>query len=243
MSMAAVQPAGRGLLGAVKAFDAGALRRSLVRDDEFGHYRRGRAHLLLRNKRESRWRQELLAWLREHVHPGLPRAYYGLVLGHDLHISTYAELYVQHYHATEPDPFTGRIGWLEDVGRVSRGKVTTAFRDFEIDNLIAESATYGDYKYHEVGTSATAEANTDTALVATSGIARATGTQVEASAAVYRSVATVTADATETWQEHGLFNNTSGATLLDRSLISPTVSVVASDQVTFTYEVTKTAES
>lgn len=243
MSMAAVQPAGRGLLGAVKTYDAGALRRALVRDDEHGHYRRGRGHLLLHNRRTSAWRREALAWLREHVHPGIPRAYYRAVLGHDLHVSTYAELYVQHYHATEPDPFTGRVGWLENVGLVSRGKVTTAFRDFEIDNLVTDSTTYGDFKYHEVGTSNQAEANTDTALITTSGIARATGTQVEAAADQYRSVATVTADTTETWQEHGIFNNTSGATLMDRSLISPTVSVVASDQVTFTYTITKTAEA
>jgi hypothetical protein len=245
MSLAAVQPAGEGLLGAVKSFDAGALRRALVRDEtgQHGHYRRGRERLLLRNKRESVWRQELLAWLRDHVHRGIPRLYYDAVLGHDLHISTYASLYVQHYHATQPDPFTGRMGWLEDVGRVSRGKVTIAFRDFQVDNLVTDTTAMGDFKHHEVGTSATAEANTDTALVTTTGIARAVGTQVEASAAVYRSVATVTADTTETWQEHGLFNASTGPTLLDRSLISPTVAVVNLDTVTFTYEVTLTAEA
>jgi hypothetical protein len=245
---AAVQPAARGALGAVKTFDAAAhaarLRQELVRDDERGHYRRERAGLLLHNQPSGpTLQQRALAWLRDTVHPEIPRWWYRLTLGHDLHVSTYASLYVQHYHASEPDPFTGRLGWLENIGLVSRGKVTTAFRDFEIDCLVADSVTYGDFKHHEVGTSATAEANTDTALVATTGIARAVGTQVEAAADQYRSVATVTADTSETWQEHGLFNNSSGATLMDRSLISPTVAVVASDQVTFTYTITKTAES
>jgi hypothetical protein len=218
--------------------------REFVRDSTgLGHYRPGRERLLLRNKREpSRWRQKGLDWLVRNVHPNAKRAYYTAVLGHDLHLSTWAELYVQHYHATEVDPFTGQMGWLEDVGLVSKGLVTTAFRDFEIDQLIAESSLYGDFKYHEVGTSTAAEANTQTALTTTTGIARATGTQVEQAANIYRSVATVTADTTETWGEHGIFNNTTGATMLDRSLISPTVAVVNLDQVTFTYDLTKAAE-
>jgi hypothetical protein len=154
MSMAAVQPAGTGLLGAVKTFDAAALRRALVRDDLNGHYRPGRERHLLHVQdaaRREAWQKLLLAWLRDHVHPGLPRTYYRAVLGHDLHVSAFATLHVQHYHATEPDPFTGRTGWLENVGLVSCGKVTTAFRDFEIDCLVTDSTTYGDFKYHEVG--------------------------------------------------------------------------------------------
>jgi len=47
-----------------------------------------------------------LAWFRDHISRDIPRWWYQLVLGHDLHISTYADLYVQHYHASERDPFT-----------------------------------------------------------------------------------------------------------------------------------------
>lgn len=239
-----------------------------------GHYRRSRRGLLHRTQPEPgrpTTQQRALGWLRDHVHKGIPRAYYNAVLGHDLHTSTWARLYVKHFHYGQPDPFTGKLefnleayrwltkpdqwgnvdaakerlayGWMEDVGLVSQGKVTVAFRDFEIDNLITDSTTYGDFKYHEVGTSATAEANTDTALITTTAIARVAGTQVEVSAAVYRTVATVTADTTETWQEHGVFNATTAGTLLDRSLISPTVAVVANDTVQFTYELTKSAEA
>lgn len=211
-----------------------------------GHYRKSRQKLLHRNQLDPMQlapQARLLAFLRDHVHPKVPSLYYKAVLGHDLHISTYARLYVKHFHATERDPFTGKLGWLEDVGLVSEGKVTVAFRDFEITNLVTDSTTYGDYKFHEVGLSNQAEANTDTALITTTAIARATGTQVVASAAVYRSVATVTADTTETWQEHGIFNASTSVTLMDRSLISPTVAVIASDTVQFTYEITKTAEA
>jgi hypothetical protein len=165
------------------------------------------------------------------------------VLGHDAHISMMAELYVKHYHATQVDPFTGQLGWLENVGRVSQGKVTTAFRDFLALMLVTDATTMGDYKYHEVGTDATAEANSQTALIATSGIARVSGTQTNPSASTYQSVATVTADTSETWQEHGLFNASTSVTLMDRSLISPTVSVVASDTVQFTYTLTLNAEA
>lgn len=219
----------------------------LMRNDEHGHYRLGRRHLLHRTQPDPSQptpQARLLAWLRDNVHPCIPRGYYQAVLGHDLHVSTFARLYVKHFHASELDPFTGELGWLEDVGLVSQGKVTIAFRDFEIDQLIAESSAYGDFKFHRPGTSATAEANTDTALVTDAGL-EATGTQVEVSAAVYRSVATVTADTTETWQEHSIRNATgaTGGTMMDRSLISPTVAVVAADTVQFTYEITKAAEA
>ncbi len=217
----------------------------LVRDDKLGHYYKDRKRYLYHNKKRSFWRHNVLAWLRDHVWSAIPRLYYNLVLGHDLHVSTYAELYVRHYHANERDPFTGKMGWMENVGLVSRGKVTTEFRDFEVDQLQTEDSSYGDFKFHRPGTSAQAESNADTGLIADAGL-EATGTQTEgATADIYKSVATVTADATETWQEHSIANATGagGGELMDRSLISPTVSVVNNDTVEFTYEITKNAEA
>lgn len=238
-----VMPAPSGAVGAVKTFDAANARGLYVPDHINGHYRPERAALRFEvRERPEPIQQRVLAWLRDNVHPGLPRAWYELVIGHDLHLSVYAELFVKHFHATQPDPFTGELGWWENVGLVSEGKVTTAFRDFLSDQLRTDSTAIGDFKYHEVGTSATAEANTQTALQTTSGIARVSGTQA-GTAPEYVSVATVTADATETWQEHGIFNASTSGTMMDRSLISPTVSVVASDQVTFTYTLSMAAES
>jgi len=197
----------------------------------------------------------MLAWLRDHVHPGIPRAYYNLVIGHDLHISVWSELYLRRYHYGQADPFTGRRelalvngvwkeGWWENCGLRSRGKVTVAFRDFEVDQLQVETAAYGDFKFHEVGLSTTPENNTHSALQTTSGIARATGTQAEGTTAdIYKSVGTITADTTETWEEHGIFNASTGPTMMDRSLIVPNVSVVNLDDVEFTYQITKNAEA
>lgn len=241
-----VFPAPSGVLGVQKTFDVRAVRRLYIPDFVTGHYKRERAELLLKNKKvEPSIQYKILSWLRDNINKEIPNNWYKLVLGHDLHITVFAELYMKHFHATQLDPFSddGKIGWLEDVGLVSRRKVTTAFRNDIVDNLVTDTTAFGDYKFHEVGTDATAEANTQTALIATSGIARATGTQVEASANVYRSVATVTADATETWQEHGIFNASTSGVMMDRSVISPTASVVASDQVTFTYEITFNAEA
>ena len=247
MSVAHSQTAPSGRLTLVRASDErmAELRKQYARDDTLGHFKPAREGLLYDVQRFSTTpaQQRLLAWLRDNIHPGIPRAWYRLVLGHDLHISTWAELFMRHYHATERDPFTGEMGWMENVGLVSSGKVTTAFRDFEALNLVTDSTTYGDYKYHEVGTDATAEANSQTALIVTTGIARAVGTQTNPTGSTYQSIATVTADTSETWQEHGLFNASTSVTLMDRSLISPTAPVVASDTVQFTYVLTKNAEA
>jgi hypothetical protein len=245
MSVAAgTLPSPSGSLSVVKTYDVQKYRAQYVQNDVTGHFRPERAGLLLRNKKlVVPTQQKILAFLRDNVHKDLPRKWRELVLGHDSHISISAALYMKHFHATWRDPFTGKMGWWEDVGLVSRNKVTTAFRDNIVDNLVTDTTAFGDYKFHEVGTSNQAEANTDTALITTTGIARVAGTQVEASANVYRSVATITADATEVWQEHGIFNIVTAGVLMDRSLVSPTASVVASDNVQFTYEITFNAEA
>ena len=221
----------------------------LIRDDENGHYWADRANLVYEKKNWGEaWQAKMLAWLRDNIHPEIPRAYYKAVLGHDLHVSQYAELFTKHFHTSQRDPFTGRdTGWLENVGRVSVGKVTAAFINFEALMLVTDATTIGDFKYHETGTSNQAEANTDTALITTaisgSLAARVAGNQTNPTAPTYQTVATLTATGTATWQEHGVFNASSGVTLMDRSLISPTASVVNLDTVTFTYVLTKTPEA
>jgi hypothetical protein len=225
--------------------DPQVLKDYYVEDRVFGHYRKDREHLLLQNapRADEAAQQRILAWLRDHVNQDIPRHWYQLVLGHDLHLSTFATLHFQHYHAHFRDPFTGEMGWWENVGLAGTQKVTIAFRDFIVDQLQTDTTAMGDYKYHEVGLSATAEANTDTALLSTTGIARVAGTQTEVAADQYRSVATVTADTAETWQEHGIFNAATSVTLMDRSVLSPTAPVNPSDTVQFTYTLTENAEA
>ena len=218
--------------------------RGLVQHEN-GHYSRDRQQYLYHNATRSTWRKNVLAWLRDHVSVKIPGLYYRFVLGHDLHLSTYAELYVRHFHASERDPFTGEMGWMENVGLVSRGKVTVEFRDFQVDQLVAETSEWGDFKFHRPGLGTNAESNADTVLQTDAGLT-ATGTQLEgATADIYKSVATVTADATETWEEHVINSQTGagGGILMDRSLISPNVSVVNLDTVEFTYQITINAEA
>lgn len=235
----------------------------LVCDFEEGHYYKSREKYLRRNAVRSFWRQRVLAWLRDHVNPDIPRLYYNLILGHDLQISTYAECYVRHFHYGQPDPFTGRVeyhvvrvngemllrpGWWENVGLFSCRKVVVAFRDFEIDQLITESSEYGDFKFHRVGTDSTAESNTQTDLIADAGITTAAGSQVEQAADIYKTVSTITADAQETWNEHCVRSQTglAAGTMVDRS-VQPgsfaAVSVEISDTCEFTYQLTKNEEA
>lgn len=133
-------------------------------------------------------------------------------------------------------------GFIEDLGWLSGAKVTTAFRDEIVDELFSATASeFADFDYHEVGTSTTAESNAHTALQTTSGIARATGTPNDGGS-TYSSVATITADSTESWEEHGIFNNTTSVAMMDRNLTGGQ-SVNSSDQVEYTYTLTVNAEA
>ena len=209
------------------------------------------------------FQRKALEFLRDKVNKNIPYLYYMAVLGHDLHVATWGDLYARHWHANwanplHPDKYElpldadfATCPWLKDImlmgfsenlGWLSGGKVTDIFVSEEIDELVSTTGTeYADFDYHEVGTSTQAENNNDTALITTTSIARATGTPTDADP-IYRSVATITADASETWQEHGIFNNTTGAALMDRNLTGGQA-VVASDQVQYTYELTKNPEA
>ena len=100
------------------------------------------------------------------------------------------------------------------IGQPKRARrdrvVTTAFVDFVVDQLIAETSVFGDYKYHDSGIGVVAEAITDTAMGTATGEARSTGTQVETDHDTYKSVATDTYAGTFAITEHGLFNVVTG---------------------------------
>jgi len=135
-----------------------------------------------------------------------------------------------------------KSGIVEDRGIVATHEVTDTFVAELVDALQAGGvAAFDDYKYHDSGTDNTAEDQTDTALGAACGDARTTGTQIEgATANIYKSVATHTYGGTYSIVEHGLFNASSGGTLMDRSLISA-VAVESGDKIEFTYELVCTS--
>lgn len=236
----------------------------------------------------TNWQRKMLELGNKYLSPNFSAHYYYAVLGHDLHVSTFGDLYGRHWHRGWVNPFdpdrrdapldpgfttlidthyvshecdlpmcpaqtwpnsadlialaSRQWGFVEDLGWLSGAKVTDAFVSETIDELVsAASSEFADFDSHEVGTSSAAEDNSHTALQTTSGIARAAGTPTD-SDPIYQSVATVTADATETWEEHGIFNNTTGAAMMDRNLTGGQA-VDSLDEVEYTYQLTLNEEA
>lgn len=131
-------------------------------------------------------------------------------------------------------------GSTVNYGVLSRRVVTTAFVNFVVDQLQTETSVFGDFKYHDSGVGTTAEASGDTAIETTDGESRATGSQTESAANAYRSVGTISYTTTKAITEHGLFNDATAGTLMDRSVFSA-INVVNGDSIQFTYTLTLTA--
>lgn len=141
-------------------------------------------------------------------------------------------------------------GTVVDYGLASMRVVTTAGVNYLVD-AFQNTTELENLKYHGIGTNNTAEAAGDTALGAESTTAlnpdstRATGSTTEgASANIYRTVGTLTADNTIAAVEHGIFSQaaTGGGTLWDRSVFS-TVNLASGDSLQTTYDATFTAGS
>lgn len=134
-------------------------------------------------------------------------------------------------------------GQQEDFGVVGRRVVTSAFVNFMVDQLQAETSVWGDFKFHDSGVGTTAENASDTDIETTDGESRATGTQAEgASANIYSSVGTISYTTTKAITEHGLFSIATGGTLMDRTVFT-VINVVNGDSIEFTYQLTCTAGS
>ena len=131
-------------------------------------------------------------------------------------------------------------GTVVKYGVLSRRVVTSAFVNFVVDQLQTETSVFGDFKYHDSGIGTTAEASGDTGIETSDGESRATGTQTESAANAYRSVGTISYTTTKAITEHGLFNDPSAGTLMDRSVFSA-INVVNGDSIQFTYTLTLTA--
>ena len=134
----------------------------------------------------------------------------------------------------------GRDGKVTDYGVLGYRVVTTAFVNFMVDQLQTETATWGDFKFHDSGVGTTAEASGDTGIETTDGESRATGTQTESAANAYRSVGTISYTTTKAITEHGLFNDATTGTLMDRTVFTA-INVVNGDSIQFTYTLTVSA--
>jgi hypothetical protein len=127
-----------------------------------------------------------------------------------------------------------------NYGVLSYRVVTDAFVAFVVDQLQTETSVFGDFKFHDSGVGTTAENAANTAIETTDGESRATGTQTESAANAYRSVGTISYTTTKAITEHGLFNDVTAGTLMDRSVFSA-INVVNGDSIQFTYTITLTA--
>lgn len=131
-------------------------------------------------------------------------------------------------------------GSVVDFGTLGFRVVTTAFVSFVVDQLQTETSVFGDFKYHDSGVGSTAENVANTDMETTDGENRVTGTQTEASATAYQSVGTISYTTTKAITEHGLFNDPTAGTLMDRTVFSA-INVVSGDSIQFTYSLTCSA--
>lgn len=136
--------------------------------------------------------------------------------------------------------FIGADGRRVNYGVLCRRMITTAFVNFMVDQLQTETSVWGDFKFHDSGVGTTDPAITDTDIETTDGESRATGTQTEGAANVYVSVGTISYTTTKAITEHGLFNASTGVTLMDRSEFAA-INVVNGDSIQFTYSLTVSA--
>ena len=162
-------------------------------------------------------------WLAVHIGAPIAR-WFGLV-------SAYGKL--------EAVLFRGD-GSIVNYGVLGYRSVTTAFVNFVTDQLQTETSVFGDFKFHDGGVGTTAENITDTAIETTDGESRATGTQTESANNAYRSVGTISYTTTKAVTEHGLFNDASAGTLMDRTVFSA-INVVSGDSIQLTYTLTISA--
>lgn len=131
-------------------------------------------------------------------------------------------------------------GSMVRFGVLSYRVITTAFVNFVTDQLQTETSVFGDFKYHDSGVGTTDPAVGDTDIETTDGESRVAGTQTEASANQYQSVGTISYTTTKAITEHGLFNASTGVTLMDRSEFAA-INVESSNSIQFTYTLTLTA--
>jgi hypothetical protein len=139
--------------------------------------------------------------------------------------------------------------WI-DYGIVSYRVVTDAGVAFLVDDWDANGQDLTTLNFHGCGTGTGSEAAGDTALGTESTTAlnpdstRATGTRSQPAANQYRSVGTLTFDASAAVTEHGLLSQsgTGGGTLWDRSVFLA-INVGSGDSIQFTYTATLTSGS
>jgi hypothetical protein len=139
-------------------------------------------------------------------------------------------------------------GTFKDYGLVSVKLVTTVFAEYLVDIMTSsgEPATgaMDEFHFHKMGAGSSAEGANETALVTQQDGAQ-TGTDGAAvcthgaQSSIYVTIGTLTAGSAYGCREHGVFNASTGGTLLDRSVVT-NIELAEEDVVTWTYSLTVT---
>jgi hypothetical protein len=166
----------------------------------------------------------------------------GRAASHDEYWALHHECY------TTSEAFAeGRTKWI-DYGLLTHLVITDAGVTYMRDDFNNNAQDVTLFNFHGCGTGNTAEAAGDTALVTESASAlnpdntRATGTRSTPASNQFRSVGTLTFDASAAVVEHGFFSQaaTGGGTLWDRSVFSA-INAASGDSIQFTYTLTLTS--
>jgi hypothetical protein len=141
-------------------------------------------------------------------------------------------------------------GEIVNLGLISLRVVTDTGVGFIVD-AFQNSVELENMKFHGFGTGGSAEAAGNTALTTelttqyATDNTRPTGSTTEgASANIYRTVGTLSPDATVAITEHGIFSQaaTGGGVMIDRSLFSA-INLISGDSLQTTYDLTFTSGS
>lgn len=149
----------------------------------------------------------------------------------------------------------GRTNNIQNLGLASLRVVTDVGVNDIVDEFdeATDDASLKTFNFHGIGTTNTAEDQTDTDLAAEitstfyTGDVRATGTQSQPSANIYQTLGTNTLDSgTPAVVEHGIFTSATpgGGVLLDRSVFSvKNLDGTVGDGLQSTYQLTMSAGS
>jgi hypothetical protein len=139
-------------------------------------------------------------------------------------------------------------GSRDDRGVVSRKKVTQAFVKDIVNAMGSTASTYAtfdEYQWHDSGIGVTDENNADTTMETSDGEARVnSGSRLNTgtTTGIFTSIGTISYTTTKAITEHGVFNASTGGTMLDRSKFTA-VNVISGDSIQFTYVLTINPEA
>lgn len=183
----------------------------------------------------------LRAWKKANFDRNFQRRWQKLALARKFNLPHFwGALWLEHWRKDGP-PL--------DLGLVSCAVITTAGVNYLVADMAAGANDINLFKFHGLGTGTNAEASGDTALQTElttqyqTDNTRPTGSQTTGgSSNIYRTVGTITVDATVAATEHGILTQaaTGGGTLWDRSVFS-VVNLASGESIQATYDATFSA--